>query len=307
MADVAIVTGGAGGLGSSVCAALAEDGLRVVVADYNGEGAQALAAKLKSEGREALGVGRGRGRQEERRGDDPERRGRLRTARPPDQFRRPHGALFHRRHDRRGVGPGDPCEPAGGLPVQPGRRDGHALAQAGADHQRRLGQGASLAHPTPPHYSASKAGVIAFTKSMAVEVTSDNILVNNICPGRTGDAHGPGRLHRRAVGGHQGGRAAAGRASPRRTRSRVWCAISCPMRRASSPARRSCCGRRNGELQDASFDFASLRSGRTGEEAPHEPGKRPRRTVRPERSGALAKRSRRTPFIQEVTCHRSWW
>ena len=57
MADVAIVTGGAGGLGSSVCAALAEDGLRVVVADYNGEGAQALAAKLKSEGGEALGVG----------------------------------------------------------------------------------------------------------------------------------------------------------------------------------------------------------------------------------------------------------
>ena len=57
MADVAIVTGGAGGLGSEVCAALAEDGLRVVVADFRKDDAEALAARLKSEGKEAMAVG----------------------------------------------------------------------------------------------------------------------------------------------------------------------------------------------------------------------------------------------------------
>ena len=54
MAEVAIVTGGAGGLGSSICAALAEDGIQVVVADFRKDDAEALAAKLKSEGKEAL-------------------------------------------------------------------------------------------------------------------------------------------------------------------------------------------------------------------------------------------------------------
>ena len=57
MAEVAIVTGGAGGLGSSICAALAEDGIQVVVADFRKDDAEALAAKLKSEGKEALAVG----------------------------------------------------------------------------------------------------------------------------------------------------------------------------------------------------------------------------------------------------------
>lgn len=43
---VAIVTGGAGGIGSATCRVLAERGARVVVADINGERAEAVAREL---------------------------------------------------------------------------------------------------------------------------------------------------------------------------------------------------------------------------------------------------------------------
>jgi len=39
--------------------------------------------------------------------------------------------------------------------------------------------------PRSAHYAASKAGVIAFTKSLAVELAADNITVNCVCPGAT--------------------------------------------------------------------------------------------------------------------------
>jgi len=39
--------------------------------------------------------------------------------------------------------------------------------------------------PRSAHYAASKAGVIAFTKSLAVELAPDNITVNCVCPGAT--------------------------------------------------------------------------------------------------------------------------
>jgi NAD(P)-dependent dehydrogenase (short-subunit alcohol dehydrogenase family) len=53
---VAIVTGGAGGIGSAYCRALAELGVSIVVADLNAEGADEAAKKLESDGHKAIGV-----------------------------------------------------------------------------------------------------------------------------------------------------------------------------------------------------------------------------------------------------------
>lgn len=53
---VAIVTGGASGIGRATCAALAYGGASVVVADLNGEGAEAVADRLREQGTRAIGV-----------------------------------------------------------------------------------------------------------------------------------------------------------------------------------------------------------------------------------------------------------
>ncbi|WP_317231915.1 SDR family NAD(P)-dependent oxidoreductase [Clavibacter capsici] len=61
------------------------------------------------------------------------------------------------------------------LPGMLARRDGRIIAVAS-----QLGQkgGVGLAH-----YAAAKAGVIAFVKSLALEVSSSNVLANVIAPG----------------------------------------------------------------------------------------------------------------------------
>jgi NAD(P)-dependent dehydrogenase (short-subunit alcohol dehydrogenase family) len=53
---VALVTGGASGLGAALCLTLAEAGVRVVLADVNGERAQAQALTLRETGHEAEAI-----------------------------------------------------------------------------------------------------------------------------------------------------------------------------------------------------------------------------------------------------------
>jgi len=184
MAESVIVTGGAGGLGSSVCAALAEDGFQVVVADFRKDDAEAVASKLKSDGGEARAAGVDVG-------DKQSVEAMIKSA--VDAYgkldhqinfaglmgRFPIAEMTEEEWDRvirvnlRGV---FLCSQAAAAAMRP-RKSGRIINVAS-------GRGIAGA-PYSAHYSASKAGVIAFTKSMAVEVTPDNILVNNICPGRT--------------------------------------------------------------------------------------------------------------------------
>jgi sorbitol-6-phosphate 2-dehydrogenase len=55
---IAIVTGGAQGLGAAICHRLAREGAHVVVADLNRDGAQQTAAEIEAQaGRRAIGIG----------------------------------------------------------------------------------------------------------------------------------------------------------------------------------------------------------------------------------------------------------
>lgn len=56
MSRVAVVTGGASGMGEATCRELARRGHRVAVLDLNGEAAQRVAEDLRAQGASALGV-----------------------------------------------------------------------------------------------------------------------------------------------------------------------------------------------------------------------------------------------------------
>lgn len=53
---IALVTGGAQGLGEALCRRLADEGASIAVADLNGAGAQAVAASLADAGHRAIGA-----------------------------------------------------------------------------------------------------------------------------------------------------------------------------------------------------------------------------------------------------------
>lgn len=57
MGRVAVVTGGASGLGYAICTGLANDGHRVAVLDIDGEAAEKVAAQLRADGASAVAVG----------------------------------------------------------------------------------------------------------------------------------------------------------------------------------------------------------------------------------------------------------
>ncbi len=53
---VALVTGGAQGIGFKIAERLVEDGFKVAVVDFNEEGAKAAALKLSSDGTKAIAI-----------------------------------------------------------------------------------------------------------------------------------------------------------------------------------------------------------------------------------------------------------
>ncbi|MCV7064415.1 SDR family NAD(P)-dependent oxidoreductase [Mycolicibacterium vaccae] len=56
MSRVAVVTGGASGLGEAICSGLVADGHRVAVLDVNADAAEKIAAELRGRGGQAIGV-----------------------------------------------------------------------------------------------------------------------------------------------------------------------------------------------------------------------------------------------------------
>jgi 3-oxoacyl-[acyl-carrier protein] reductase len=176
--QVAIVTGGAGGLGSAIARRLVDEGVEVVLADVNAAAAEAQAAQW--EGAYGVEVDVASADSAQRMADEVlARSGRIDVLvnnagiagptapvvdYPPDAWRRVMqvnlDGVFH-------------CTRAC-LPAMLRRGSGRVVnvsSIAGKD-----------GNPDMSAYSASKAGIIAFTKSVAKEVAGSGVLVNCVVP-----------------------------------------------------------------------------------------------------------------------------
>jgi NAD(P)-dependent dehydrogenase (short-subunit alcohol dehydrogenase family) len=184
MSKVILITGGAGGIGSDICRGLAADGLNVVVADYAKDAADNIVSEIRQEKGHATAVHVDVGDQRS-------------VANMVDETIKSYGQI-----DFLLNGAGVMTRiPVVELPEEEWDRvlrinlKGTFLcSQAVARHMisKKQGRIISIAsgrgvagQPRAAHYAASKAGVIAFTKSLAEELAPHNITVNAIAPGAT--------------------------------------------------------------------------------------------------------------------------
>jgi 2-hydroxycyclohexanecarboxyl-CoA dehydrogenase len=179
---VAIVTGGGSGIGLAISRRLAVDGHAVAIFDRNGATAEAAAAEIRSAGGSAVGLTvdvTDRGQIDQGVADTGERLGRptvlVNNAGLDgfDRFLNITAETWNRILAVNLTGTFDCCQS-----VVPG------MLEEGWG--RIVNISSSSAHSGQPmltHYVASKAGVIGFTKALALELGPKGITVNTIPPG----------------------------------------------------------------------------------------------------------------------------
>jgi NAD(P)-dependent dehydrogenase (short-subunit alcohol dehydrogenase family) len=184
MNEVIIVTGGAGGIGSDLCRGLAADGLKVIIADYAKDAAEKVAAEISQSAGEASAIQVDVGNPKS-------------VAAMMDQSIAKYGPVDYvfcgaGVMDRIAVV--DMPEEEWDRVMRINLKGVFLCSQAAARHMipKKKGRILSIAsgrgvagQARAAHYAASKAGVIAFTKSLAMELAPYDITVNAVCPGAT--------------------------------------------------------------------------------------------------------------------------
>jgi len=184
MKKVIIVTGGAGGIGSELCRALSADGLCVVIADFLEKAAGKLADEIRDQGGESraiqvdVGDGVSVGRMVQKS---------LESYQQIDFLINSAGVMSR-------VPVQEMAEEEWDRVLRINLKGTFLCSQAVARHmvQKQKGRiicvasGRGVAgQARAAHYAASKAGVIGFAKSLAMELAPHNVLVNAIAPGAT--------------------------------------------------------------------------------------------------------------------------
>jgi 2-hydroxycyclohexanecarboxyl-CoA dehydrogenase len=181
MKRVAFVTGGASGIGLSVCEHLARAGHSVVIADYNGDGAEDAAKVIRDGGGQAMAAA-----------VDVSDRSQVDKAvqAARDEFG-PVGILV----TSAAVSRREPFEEMSAESWQQvidvNLTGTFHCVQAVIGDMTGAGWGrvvlissssAQRGAPRMTHYAASKGGVIAFGKSLALEFAARGVTVNNVAP-----------------------------------------------------------------------------------------------------------------------------
>jgi 3-oxoacyl-[acyl-carrier protein] reductase len=183
---VALVTGGARGIGAAIAGALAAEGADVAVLDVLGEQAAARASELPGD---AMAITADLRRPEEVR---------VAVAATAERYGRLDIVV-----NNAGVFRSTPLLEIGvdewGLLFDVNVRSVLLAMQAAAPHLAAssagrvvnvASMGGKLGEPGQAHYAASKAAVIALTRVAAMELGSAGITVNCICPGYVATAMG---------------------------------------------------------------------------------------------------------------------
>jgi 3-oxoacyl-[acyl-carrier protein] reductase len=186
---VAIVTGAGHGIGRAYARRLAEEGAKLVIAEIDGAAAEEVAAELSRAGHQALGF----------RTDVADRASADEMARRTiERFHRidvlvNNAAIFATVPMSRA--PFDQIDPEEWDRMMAVNLRGTWLASRAVVPQMRkqrygkiinISSGTALkGSASRIHYVTSKAGILGFTKTLAMEVGKDNICVNCIAPGST--------------------------------------------------------------------------------------------------------------------------
>ncbi len=178
---VALVTGGARGIGAATAQRFARDGARVAIADLDGEGCERLAEELRAAGAEALAIGcdvSDAGQVQSMVDQVVERFGRLDILVNNAGITRDN-LLFKMTEDDwdrvmavhlRGA---FLCSRAAQKPMVE-RKYGRIIS---------LSSTSALGNRGQANYSAAKAGLQGFTRTLAIELGQFGITVNAVAPG----------------------------------------------------------------------------------------------------------------------------
>ena len=183
---VAIVTGGASGIGRGICLVLAEQGAHIVVADVNGKGAESVASEVSAMGRQALAIH-----------TDVTDRASVKSM--VDQVIGKFGQIDILVNNAGVMGAPDwdgertPTDEDWDWALAINLRGVVNVSEAVTPYmkERRYGKIINVASTAArvgvanpgPQYSASKAAELSFTQSNALQLAPYNINVNCICPG----------------------------------------------------------------------------------------------------------------------------
>ncbi len=179
---VAIITGAGAGIGEATALRFAEEGARLVLADYNGEAAERVRKRLAVSGSKAIAIASDISKEDDARAI---------SERAVSEF----GAidiLVNNAADFTTFSVEDATQADWHRVLNVNVIGTATVSKYAIPHIRKQGKGSIvnlasmsgiIAQPNFVTYNSSKGAILTMTRCMALDLAKDNIRVNSVCPG----------------------------------------------------------------------------------------------------------------------------